>query len=52
MAGCADFKTCVIEDDKFDARLLPKVMKVIDTSYGGENGLNQAIELAAECMKG
>ena len=40
MAGCADFKTCVIEDDKFDARLFPKVMKVIDTSYGGENGLN------------
>lgn len=40
IAGCADFKTCVYEDDRFDARLFPKVMKIVDTSYGGENGLN------------
>lgn len=52
LAGCADFKTCVVEDERFDPRLAPKVLKVIDTSYGGENGLNQAIELAADCMKG
>lgn len=52
LAGCADFKTCVYEDERFDLRLHPKVMKVVDTSYGGENGLNQAVELAAECMKG
>lgn len=40
LAGCADFKTLVLEDEKFDQRLTPKVLKVIDTSYGGENGLN------------
>jgi len=44
IAGCADFKTCVYEDERFDARLFPKVVKIVDTSYGGENGLNQAIE--------
>jgi len=40
MAGCADFKTVVFEDEKFDPRLHAKVVKVVDTSYGGENGLN------------
>jgi peptide chain release factor subunit 1 len=27
-----------------------KVLKCVDISYGGENGFNQAIELAAECL--
>lgn len=40
MGGCADFKNCVVEDDRFDKRLAPKVLKIVDTSYGGENGLN------------
>lgn len=40
MAGCADFKTVVMEDEKFDPRLLARVVKVVDTSYGEENGLN------------
>lgn len=52
LGGCADFKTVVHEDEKFDARLFSKVVKIVDTSYGGENGLNQAIELSTECMKG
>jgi peptide chain release factor subunit 1 len=52
LGGCADFKTVVHEDEKFDARLFSKVVKIVDTSYGGENGLNQAIDLSAECMKG
>lgn len=34
----------------FDARLKAKVIKVIDVGYGGENGFNQAIELAAEAL--
>lgn len=34
----------------FDPRLLAKVTKVVDVSYGGENGLNQAIELSQEAM--
>ena len=27
-----------------------KVIKVVDVSYGGENGFNQAIELAADAL--
>lgn len=27
-----------------------KVLKVVDVSYGGENGFNQAIELAADSL--
>ena len=34
----------------FDQRLKPKVLKVVDVSYGGENGFNQAVELAQECL--
>ena len=34
----------------FDNRLQSKVIKVIDVSYGGENGFNQAIELAADTL--
>lgn len=33
-----------------DARLSSKVLKVVDVSYGGENGFNQAIELSAEVL--
>jgi hypothetical protein len=29
-------------------RLAAKVLKVVDVSYGGENGFNQAIELSGE----
>ena len=34
----------------FDNRLQSKVIKVVDVSYGGENGFNQAIDLAAETL--
>jgi len=34
----------------FDQRLKPKVIKIVDVSYGGENGFNQAVELAQECL--
>lgn len=36
----------------FDPRLACKVTKVVDVSYGGDNGLNQAIELSADAIKG
>lgn len=32
------------------SRLQAKVIKVVDVSYGGENGFNQAIELASETL--
>lgn len=34
----------------FDQRLQAKIVKVVDVSYGGENGFNQAIELSAEVL--
>ncbi|KAG6898235.1 translation termination factor eRF1 [Termitomyces sp. T32_za158] len=50
LAGSADFKTELGQSDMFDQRLAAKVIKVVDVSYGGENGFNQAIELAAESL--
>ncbi|EPT00075.1 hypothetical protein FOMPIDRAFT_1023889 [Fomitopsis schrenkii] len=50
LAGSADFKTELSLSDMFDPRLSAKVIKVVDVSYGGENGFNQAIELAAESL--
>jgi len=50
LAGSADFKTELSQSDMFDPRLQSKVIKLVDVSYGGENGFNQAIELAAESL--
>lgn len=50
LAGSADFKTELGQSDMFDGRLAAKVLKVVDVSYGGENGFNQAIELASETL--
>lgn len=50
LAGSADFKNDLNASDLFDGRLQTKVIKVVDVSYGGENGFNQAIELAAETL--
>ncbi|TFL07822.1 peptide chain release factor eRF1/aRF1 [Pterulicium gracile] len=50
LAGSADFKTELSQSDLFDGRLAAKIVKVVDVSYGGENGFNQAIELAAESL--
>ena len=50
LAGSADFKNDLAQADCFDPRILAKVIKVVDVSYGGENGFNQAIELSAETL--
>jgi len=50
LAGSADFKNDLNQSDMFDQRLQSKVIKVVDVSYGGENGFNQAIELVAETL--
>ena len=50
LAGSADFKNDLNQSDMFDQRLQSKVIKVVDVSYGGENGFNQAIELSAETL--
>ncbi|KAK9455610.1 peptide chain release factor eRF1/aRF1 [Dipodascopsis uninucleata] len=50
LAGSADFKNELSQSDMFDLRLQQKIIKVVDVSYGGENGFNQAIELSAEAL--
>merc|ERR1712054_526580 len=50
LAGSADFKNDLNQSDMFDNRLATKVIKVVDVSYGGENGFNQAIELSSETL--
>ena len=52
IAGPADFKSELKQSDMFDPRLQVKVIKLVDVSYGGENGLNQAIDLSAESLEG
>lgn len=48
LAGNADFKFQLAEN--LEPRLKTKVIQVIDVSYGGENGLNEAITLASEAL--
>jgi peptide chain release factor subunit 1 len=48
LAGLADFKNELAGSELLDPRLKAKVIKIVDVSYGGDNGFNQAIELCAE----
>jgi peptide chain release factor subunit 1 len=50
LAGSADFKTQLSETDMLDKRLHPVIVAVVDVSYGGENGLSEAITLAADSL--
>jgi peptide chain release factor subunit 1 len=50
LAGSASFKNDLFNSDIFDPRLKTIVIKIVDTSYGGENGFNQAIELSKEAL--
>ncbi|KXZ45035.1 hypothetical protein GPECTOR_59g643 [Gonium pectorale] len=50
LAGSADFKNELSQSDMFDPRLQAVVLGVVDVSYGGENGFNQAIELSSEML--
>jgi len=50
LAGMGDFKTELRTSDMFDPRLSNKVLKIVDVSYGGENGFNQSIDLCAEVL--
>lgn len=51
LAGSAEFKNDLQKSDLFDPRLAPIVIKVVDISYGGELGFNQAIELSMDALK-
>lgn len=51
LSGLADFKNDLYQSELFDPRLKKVVIKIVDTSYGFENGFNQAIELSKEALK-
>merc|ERR1712176_1339729 len=53
VAGSAEFKQSLTTDtDLFDPRLHAILIPpLLDVSYGGEKGFNQAIELASETLK-
>ncbi|KAK4306309.1 hypothetical protein Pmani_021860 [Petrolisthes manimaculis] len=50
LAGMADLKNELTQSSYFDPRLQAKVIKVVDVSYGGEKGFNEAINLSAESL--
>lgn len=51
LGGYADFKNNVFENNTFDTRLKPLVVKILDLSYGGEKGFNQAISMSKDTLK-
>ena len=51
LAGNADFKNKLYGANIFSPVLKKIVINIVDISYGGENGLNQAIELSKDCLK-
>lgn len=50
LAGSANFKNDLSESELFDKRLSCIVLKIVDVSYGGENGFNQAITLSEDAL--
>ena len=52
LAGSSVFKKQLSQTDMFDKRLKSIVLSVIDISYGGEAGFNQAILLGQDTLKG
>jgi len=51
LAGLADFKNELAGTDLLDQRLAAIIVKIVDVSYGGDNGFNQAIELCSDALK-
>jgi peptide chain release factor subunit 1 len=50
LAGSADFKTKLSQSGMFDPRLQEKIVKIVDVSYGFENGFSQAITLSEDAL--
>uniref|UniRef100_A0A914YZ44 Eukaryotic peptide chain release factor subunit 1 n=1 Tax=Panagrolaimus superbus TaxID=310955 RepID=A0A914YZ44_9BILA len=50
LAGSANLKNELAQSDMFDRRLKDKIIKILDISYGGENGFNQAVELSTDTL--
>jgi len=52
IGGSNAVKTELINSQLMDKRLIPKIIGMFDTQYGGENGFNETIELAGDILKG
>jgi len=51
VAGSAEFKNDLTNSDLFDPRLLAVLIPpLLDVSYGGENGFNQAVAMSSETL--
>jgi peptide chain release factor subunit 1 len=50
-AGLADFKNELATSDLLDSRIKERILKIVDVSYGGDNGFNQAIDLSIELLQ-
>ena len=50
LAGSANFKQKLFDSNLFDPRLKAVVLKIVDISYGGENGFNQAIQSTGDIL--
>jgi peptide chain release factor subunit 1 len=50
IGGTGELKNDFVSNDHFEPQLRKIVTKIVDTSYSGMNGFNQAIELSADCL--
>ncbi|CAI9115721.1 OLC1v1016707C1 [Oldenlandia corymbosa var. corymbosa] len=50
LAGTGDFKNELAQAVVFKSRFSSRVLNIVDTAYGGENGFNQAIRLSSELL--
>jgi len=52
LAGSAEFKDQLNDPKMLDQRILSKVIAVVDVAYGFKQGLQQAVELTVDDLKG
>lgn len=50
LAGSAEFKNVLSESELLDMRIRKSIIKIVDIAYGGENGLNQTIEISQDVL--
>ncbi|KAJ3325441.1 Electron transfer flavoprotein alpha-subunit [Boothiomyces sp. JEL0866] len=50
VAGHAEFKSALMESAKLDPRIREKVLSVVDISYGGRQGLKEAMNLCSDIL--
>mmetsp|Transcript_36009 Transcript_36009/g.46427 ORF Transcript_36009/g.46427 Transcript_36009/m.46427 type:complete len:369 (-) Transcript_36009:313-1419(-) len=50
LCGSAEFKNVLASSDLFDERLRKSIIKIVDVSYGGNSGFNQAIDISSETL--